>query len=396
MTELRVNVLIIGAGPGGAAAAITLAKKGIAVMLVDKAKFGRDKTCGDALIPDAFEALKQVGCLDQVMKLAHSVSLFKIYAPNRMTVNIQGQLGSLPRQILDQLLVNRAIEYGAEYRTETSFISLIERANRVVGARFLDYKGSEFSVLSDYVLLATGANSDALLKSGMCTRKSASGMALRAYFKLPPGLAAEMNHFAISFAGNVGPGYGWVFAGPDSVFNVGVGYFQDSWRKPQTANLREVWSSFLESFEPASRIHKYSKLLGMEKGAPLRTALAGSKFARPGLLLVGEALGTTYSFSGEGIGKAMQTGIMAAECIGAFIEPIEEEYVKLIRRKFSDQYAAYRMAQDWLSFPSVCNLMAIRANKGEYVRKQFEGILAETSNPRELFSLRGILRGLTG
>jgi len=56
-------------------------------------------------------------------------------------------------------------------------------------------------------------------------------------------------------------------------------------------------------------------LLGPMKGAPLRCTLDGARYSRPGLLVAGEAAGSTYSFTGEGIGKALETGIHAAEAI---------------------------------------------------------------------------------
>src|SRR5258705_13291175 len=55
--------------------------------------------------------------------------------------------------------------------------------------------------------------------------------------------------------------------------------------------------------------------LGLMKGAPLRCTLEGARYSRPGLLVTGGAAGSTYSFPGEGIGKALETGIHAAESI---------------------------------------------------------------------------------
>ena len=120
--------------------------------------------------------------------------------------------------------------------------------------------------------------------------------------------------------------------------------------------------------------------------------------SRPGLLVAGEAAGTTYSFSGEGIGKALESGIIAGEVLNlAFgsqcLNP-EHEYENIISKRFRNIFDAYDTAQNWLEKPSFCNWLARRAGKSAYVMRLLAGIFSETVGPRALFSLQGVCRAL--
>ena len=119
------------------------------------------------------------------------------------------------------------------------------------------------------------------------------------------------------------PGYGWIFPCRDGVFNIGVGIAHSHNRRQTTAaerwrdvNLREVFAAFTRVLRTGARADGRRRTLqGELKGAPLRCTLEGARFSRPGLLVTGEAAGSTYSFTGEGIGKAMETGMLAAEAL---------------------------------------------------------------------------------
>ncbi len=126
----------------------------------------------------------------------------------------------------------------------------------------------------------------------------------------------------------------------------------------------------------------------------MRTSLCGARIARPGLMLVGETIGTTYALTGEGIGKAMQTGMLAAQCLARDPDHAENLYEQQVRQRFASRYTAYRIAQAWLSFPVVCRFLAKRAHEGRYVRSRLEALLAEDIDPRELLSVRGLLRAM--
>jgi geranylgeranyl reductase family protein len=389
------SVTIVGAGPSGAAAAACLASAGVAVTLIDQHEFPRDKTCGDGLIPDALSALRELGMLDEVLKHARRVPTLRLYAPDRASVAVPGDLACVPRKKLDQLLLDNAMSKGAEFHGGCRFLGVIKEKGRVTGIRLRTRADDEREVKSTYTVLATGASSEPLRAAGVCLRKEPSGIALRAYFAVPDALAAEMPCFVISLEQAICPGYGWIFAGPDNVFNMGVGLFYDSKRKLPTNNLRESWRLFLEGFEPARRLKAASKQLTCEQGAPLRTALTGARLMVPGLFVVGEAAGTTYSFTGEGIGKALQSGMLAAQSIieaSGSAEVPRATYETALTSRFSAHYRGYKIAQDWLSSPAICNFITRRAEKGCYAKQKLREILAETTDPTALFSVSGMLK----
>lgn len=391
---MATRVIVVGAGPSGCSAAIALARAGFEVLLADKGPRGRDKVCGDALIPDAFAALEALGCLGAVASRAHAVPCLRVCVPGCAPVQLKGQLACLARSQFDALLLATTQSAGAQFLPQTSFVGVVEEAGRVTGVRLADARGRHFQLHADHVLLATGAAAGPLEAAGMCLRRSPSGVALRAYFEAPATLAEELQALTLSYDSTICPGYGWIFPGPQRVFNVGVGLFVDALRRPRSTNLRELWTSFLESCGPAAKLRRFGRQLTPERGAPLRTSLRGARITRPGLMLIGETIGTTYAFTGEGIGKAMQTGMLAAECLAHDRDRAEALYEQQLRERFGSRYAAYRIAQGWLSFPIVCRLLARRAQHAGYVRSQLEGLLAESVDPRELLSVRGLARAM--
>jgi flavin-dependent dehydrogenase len=134
------------------------------------------------------------------------------------------------------------------------------------------------------------------------------------------------------------------------------------------------------------------------QGAPLRTGLAGSSFSRPGLVIIGEAAGTTYSLTGEGIGKAMESGLLAAELALASRENlplIGPAYAHEMRRRYAARFRTYDIAQRWASFPFISNYIARRANRSQWVHDRLTRVITEQALPTHVFSARTIWRLLT-
>ena len=154
---------------------------------------------------------------------------------------------------------------------------------------------------------------------------------------------------------------------------------------------------FCSVYAPAGELVAGGEKLGPLKGAPLRCSLAGARFSRPGLLVTGEAAGSTYAFTGEGIGKAMETGILAAETIaeardtfltdGQARASYEGQLMQLKPR-----FDLYEKASRVNDFPWLADLVISRANKSPRILRRMSAVLEEQGNPGNLFSVRGFIR----
>jgi flavin-dependent dehydrogenase len=162
-------------------------------------------------------------------------------------------------------------------------------------------------------------------------------------------------------------------------------------------NLREVFDAFVACYPPAHEMMASGTLQGKLKGAPLRCTLEGARFSRPGLLVTGEAAGTTYSFTGEGIGKALETGIHAAQAILAGRAAQDEDAAvradyEARLRALKPRFDMYERANRVNVYPWLADLVIWRAKKSARLLARMSGVLSETSNPGNLLSFKGLRR----
>ena len=398
----RTDVLVVGAGPAGSACAQTLARAGIDVLLVDQHNFPRDKVCGDGLIPDTHAALRRMGVLDEVAALAQPVSHVRCVAPRGGYVDVPGTLSVLPRKILDHVLVRAAERAGARLLTPLRFEAPLLDGERVVGARFHRSDGPSGAHLHDiharWVVLATGAVPRALSAAGLCQRHTPSGTALRAYVR-HAGMVGQVTQLQVVWHQRLRGGYGWVFPAPDGVFNIGAG-FTESHRMQagkggrRGMNLREMFQAFCEVHQPAAELMRGGEMLGPLKGAPLRFSLRGAAWSRPGLLVAGEAAGTTYALTGEGIGKALESGLLAADALRAAPQDdvaVQQRYEASLRG-LQSQFDLYERAGRMNDYPWLADLLVWRARKSPRILRRLAGVLEETQNPARLFTLSGVTK----
>ena len=403
------DVLVVGAGPAGSASAVWLAREGWRVSLVDAQTFPRDKVCGDALIPDAHAALRRLGVLDEVMAAAHRAGHVACIAPRGGRVDIPGALAVLPRRQLDEILRQAALRAGANFAAPWRFEAPRIEGGRVVGALLKSAERTideTIDVSARWVVLATGAVPQALLAADMCTRRVPTGVALRGYVK-NDAMTDRITELEVVWHKKLRPGYGWIFPCGDGVFNIGAGVLHshsevrgDGKVGMKDVNLRDLLKTFAQCYAPAGELLAGGAMQGELKGAPLRCTLEGARWSRPGLLVTGEAAGSTYAFTGEGIGKAMETGILAAQALLAAQTQSLNDAATCQRYDASlaalkPRFDLYERANQINAHPWLADLVIWRARRSARLRRRMSGVLDETSNPGHLITLKGIARLFT-
>jgi geranylgeranyl reductase family protein len=398
----QCDVIVVGAGPAGSAAALELARAGFDVVLVDQHAFPRDKVCGDGLIPDAHNALRRLGLLDEVLAQAQPAGHVGVIGPRGGRVDVPGTLSVLPRRELDLILCRGAAAAGARMFAPLRFVgpleSTVDGVTQVVGAQ-LRSGDATHELRASWLLIASGAPPQALLAAGMCERRTPSGVALRGYVR-NPALVGRLTELEVVWHSHMKRGYGWIFPCPNGVFNIGVGVAHSHAKRPdgqthdgatmRDVNLRSMFDAFTRVHPHARELMAGGQWVGELKGAPLRCSLEGAALSRPGLLVTGEAAGSTYAFTGEGIGKAMETGVLAAEAVidsfrGTTEAQARTTYEQRVRA-LAPRYRLYEKANAVNDHPWLVDLLVWSALRSPKRLKRMSGVLEETHIPSSLMS----------
>jgi len=320
MERRSVDVCVIGAGPAGATAACRLAERGIDALLVDRAHFPRDKVCGDGVGPRAVRVLEKLGLYpSEGFPGGYGLEGIRIGSPNRQVLEVRvGEEGDeepkagyvIPRERFDGWLLEQAVKKGARLWDGMD----VRRVEKRKGGLKISgtMGGGPLSVTARFAIGAWGARADKVV--GPHPARVGDGrlsvVAMRAYFT---GLRGIGPYLEIHFDPGLVPGYGWVFpTGPESA-NIGYGMRQDFLRK-KGIPLRRLFEAFLETNPSVLRCLEKGKRVSPPRGAVIPFRKARLPVAHGPLLLTGDAAGFADPLSGEGIGTAMQSGWIAADC----------------------------------------------------------------------------------
>ena len=160
----KSKILIVGAGPAGASAAIRLVQNGFLVTLIEREKFPREKLCGEFISPECFGHFRALGVLDKMLSAGgDSIAETVFYAPNGKNVSVPSKwfnqnasaLG-LSRAEMDFLLLERAAQLGVEVLQETGAVDLLFDDEKVRGAKVRNREGKTFEIAADLTIDATG------------------------------------------------------------------------------------------------------------------------------------------------------------------------------------------------------------------------------------------------
>jgi geranylgeranyl reductase family protein len=311
-------------------AALTLARAGARVALIDKAGFPRDKACGDLVGPRGVKLLVELGLEHpDVLTLGDMVVVGptggRALLPAVPGLAYPGEAWAVPRTSLDARLRQAALDAGAEDVTARAGAVAAGQQPALIA---LDGGGA---VEADVVIGADGATSRVAESTGLVDHHRVLwGFAMRAYVEQ----TVELPHIAFwdPTPGRAFPGYGWLFPGPDGRANAGLGLGTGSDRRAGAQAARQL-DAFLDHLralgllDAASQAPRDGRL-----GGWLKMGMVGTVPARGNVLLVGDAAGLVNPLQGEGIAQAMDSGQAAALAVIEHPAEAASRFVAHLRR----------------------------------------------------------------
>ncbi len=393
------EVIVVGAGPAGAATAILLAEHGVAVTLLDRARFPRPKVCGEYLSPEAPRVLDRLGVLKAVDGRAVPLAGMRITAPDGTEIDgTYRALGpwrpyrehamAIPRETLDALLVDRVRALPIDFREEIRVTGVVIAREGVAGVEAVDAAGATLALRAPLVIAADGRASLIAQRLGLRRAHRLRRMALVTYVTDVEGCRDR----------------GEIFVDPPdyAILNPVA---------PDRANLSLVvplahaapWSGRLEDFFTARTrqlTHLARRLAGARLVAPVRAMGPLAYTVRPpklgGVLLVGDAAGFYDPFTGEGIFAALRGAELATETAvralraGDCSREALAAYTHARRRAFAGKERVTRALQVVVRHRALANLVARGLARRPARLDLLLGVIGDYVPPRAL--LGGLLR----
>ncbi|HUG75577.1 MAG TPA: geranylgeranyl reductase family protein [Acidimicrobiia bacterium] len=342
----KIDVLVVGGGPGGSAAAYWLARDGHQVLIVEKHEYPRDKTCGDGLTPRSIYQLEQMG-FDFAVPEFHRITGLRAYSselviemewPDHPTLPRWG--GVIRRSDLDHQVAQLTEKQGVIVRQHTTAMPIVTDG-RITGVRLAS--GDDVEVVEPrFVVVADGSLSRFGRDLGTARDKTRPyGLAARAYYTSPMSTDGFMESQLDlrDRSGATVPGYGWVFPLGDGTINLGVGVLSTfhRWKELNTTMLMEAMA---ESAPEHWGLTDESQVTEA-RGGKLPMSFSVGPLVGPNWVVIGDAAGAINPFNGEGIAYAYETGRIAARHVGRAIAADDPTMLWGYRDEIADTYALY-------------------------------------------------------
>jgi geranylgeranyl reductase family protein len=405
--DLDAEVIVVGGGPAGASTAHSLARAGVDVLVLDRAKFPRDKVCAEYLSPQASRILSDMNVLDEIERTrpAHLAGM-RVRAPDGHFAD--GEFASthgfhpfrdyglaVRRTILDEIVLSGARAAGARVEELARVTDVTkDETGRVSGVTVIGPGGKAQNLTSKFVVGADGLRSVVGKRLGLMhtSRFFPKRLALVSHYRNVRDVGA-LGEMHVDHKGYFG------------IVHVGGGLMNVAVVVPMSraAEIGEGRAEFLEQWI-ASRPHLAERFVGAERVEDVRATGPFATESRPawapGAALVGDAADFFDPFTGEGMYAALRGGEMLAPFIVEALRgtPRNESralaaYETARRREFGGKWKLERIVGMAIAYPYFLNNAAKALSRRKEMADLLVGVAGDfipTSlvlNPRFLFNL---------
>lgn len=386
--NILYDAIVVGGGPAGSSAAAFLCAKGRKVLVLDKEKWPRDKTCGDAISGKSLKILRELGLIEQIEKSDHGiVGGITFSSPAGKVVSIPFSKDGpgikkgyvCRRQVFDHLLWKAAAK-SADVCEGMEAVGVVREEGKICGVKARSSGGEEMEFRGKMVIGADGVSSLVAREArGSEIDPDHTCVAYRAYYS---GVVGMNGTLEIHFVKSIMPGYFWIFPLENGLANVGIGMIMKDVKKDsvnlQKAMLDIIWKNplFAARFKDAKQVTPI-KAWSLPFGSKRR------KVHSDNVLLVGDAAGLVDPFSGEGIGNALLSGRLAAQVAdealaakdtsASFLAKYEELLWNEVGGELDRSYTLQKMGRnEWL-----LNLVISKAVGSSRVRSEIAGTISD-------------------
>ncbi|MBT6683807.1 MAG: NAD(P)/FAD-dependent oxidoreductase [Euryarchaeota archaeon] len=429
------DVIVVGGGPGGSAAASYHSMNGQKVLLLEKEIWPRDKICGDAVGGKSLRHVKELGVktmieatphfrVDSILMSSSNGTEVKIELPKEAFEKMEAGY-ALPRIQFDYMMFKRATEILHEnggyvmqgFSVTDVKIETEGSVQKIIG---IDGKTKDGELMTFSAPLTIGAGgyncpvaktiTETVYEEPMRDIEHYCG-AYREYWNNVKGCEGDSGAIELHFIDEVNPGYFWIFPVNDGTVNVGIGMVISEQRKQVgiKKSLKKMQKDVIANhplfkgrFENANLVEGSERGWQLPFGSPRKDAPSYQprRSAMAGAMCIGDAASLVDPFSGEGIGNALVSAKLTSEIFDknihsdGFSEESANKYMKDLWDKLGPELTNSYKLQQVIKRKWLLNWFMKKASKKESIREMMTEMIAGKEASGGVYSKWFVIKAL--